>query len=178
MACGKKGNYKTAVKENDVKLTEEQIRQNEFSKQKKQIENKKNNEFKLCEMGRMYARIYPNGNVYRCCAYDGNTYLGNLFDKTIKLLDKPEKCYDIKDCRCWRCMIPGEESRWLNTWMDDWEISFRGFMENILEQAYKLQNNKQFNESTELFQKLLEDKKYYPVAVLKSVKTIKWPIIP
>ncbi len=120
----RKGNYKTAVKENDVKLTEEQIRQNEFSKQKKQIENKKNNEFKLCEMGRMYARIYPNGNVYRCCAYDGNTYLGNLFDKTIKLLDKPEKCYDIKDCRCWRCMIPGEESRWLNTWMDDWEISF------------------------------------------------------
>lgn len=121
----RKGNYKTTeVKEKDIKLNEEQIRQNELSKQMKQIENKNNNEFKLCEMGRMYARIYPNGNVYRCCAYDGNTYLGNLFDKTIKLLDKAEKCYDIKDCRCWRCMIPGEESRWLNTWMDDWEISF------------------------------------------------------
>lgn len=121
----RKGNYKTTeVKEKDIKLNEEQIRQNELSKQMKQIENKNNNEFKLCEMGRMYARIYPNGNAYRCCAYDGNTYLGNLFDKTIKLLDKAEKCYDIKDCRCWRCMIPGEESRWLNTWMDDWEISF------------------------------------------------------
>lgn len=120
----RKGNYKTtAIKAKDVKLTEEQIRQNEFSKQMKQIENKNNNEFKLCEMGRMYARIYPNGNVYRCCVYDGNTYLGNLFDKTIKLLEKAEKCYDIKDCRCWRCMVPGEESRWLNTWMDDWEIS-------------------------------------------------------
>lgn len=121
----RKGNYKPSVgKDKDIQLTEEQIASNEFIKQMKQSENKNNNEFKLCEMGRMYARIYPNGSVYRCCAYDGNTYLGNLFDKTIKLLDKAEKCYDIKDCRCWRCMIPGEESRWLNTWMDDWEISF------------------------------------------------------
>ncbi len=46
-------------------------------------------------------------------------------------------------------------------------------MENILEQAYKLQNNKQFNESTELFQKLLEDKKYYPVAVFEIGKNYK-----
>ncbi|MDD5021107.1 MAG: radical SAM protein [Endomicrobiaceae bacterium] len=121
----RKGNYKPRFgKEKDIKLTEKQIAENESIKQMKQIENKNDNEFKLCEMGRMYARIYPNGNVYRCCAYDGNTYLGNLFDKTIKLLDRAEKCYNTKDCRCWRCMIPGEESRWLNTWMDDWEISF------------------------------------------------------
>ena len=76
----------------------------------------------MCEMGHMYARIYPNGNTYRCCSSDGNTYLGNLFDKTIILLEKAEKCYDIDNCRCWRCMIPGEEFRWLHTWLDDWEI--------------------------------------------------------
>lgn len=46
-------------------------------------------------------------------------------------------------------------------------------MENILEQAYKLQNNKQFNESTEVFQKLLEDKKYYPIAVFEIGKNYK-----
>jgi MoaA/NifB/PqqE/SkfB family radical SAM enzyme len=120
----RKGNYKRGEKSKDIKLKKYQIEENELAKQIKQIENKKDKKFKLCEMGRMYARIYPNGNVYRCCVYDGNTYLGNLFDKTIKLLEKAEKCYDIKDCRCWRCMIPGEESRWLNTWMDDWEISF------------------------------------------------------
>ncbi len=118
----RKGNYKTAKeKANNMKLTEEQIVDGENKKIAEQKENKKNNEFKLCEMGRMYARIYPNGNVYRCCAYDGNTYLGNLFDKTLKLLETAEKCYDIKKCRCWRCMVPGEEPRWLHTWMDDWE---------------------------------------------------------
>ncbi|MDD3064909.1 MAG: tetratricopeptide repeat protein [Endomicrobiaceae bacterium] len=46
-------------------------------------------------------------------------------------------------------------------------------MENILEQAYKLQNNKQFSESTELFQKLLEDKKYYPVVIFEIAKNYK-----
>ena len=77
--------------------------------------------YKICEMGQMYARIYPNGNTYRCCSSDGNTYLGNLFDRNVTLLEKPEKCYDMDNCRCWRCMVPGEESRWLHTWLDDWE---------------------------------------------------------
>lgn len=46
-------------------------------------------------------------------------------------------------------------------------------MENILEQAYQLQNNKQFSESTEMFKKLLDDKKYYPIAVFEIGKNYK-----
>ena len=86
------------------------------------LKNKTNNKYKLCKMGHMYAYIYPNGNIYRCCSSFNENYLGNLFDKSIKLLDKAEKCYDIDNCRCWRCMVPGEESRWLHTWLDDWEM--------------------------------------------------------
>ncbi len=86
------------------------------------LKNKTNDKYKICKMGQMYAYIYPNGNVYRCCSSFNENYLGNLFDKSIKLLEQPEKCYDINNCRCWRCMVPGEESRWLHTWLDDWEM--------------------------------------------------------
>ena len=86
------------------------------------LNNKKEDKYKICRMGQMYAYIYPNGNVYRCCSSFNDNYLGNLFDKTVKLLEKSEKCYDIDNCKCWRCMVPGEESRWLHTWLDDWEM--------------------------------------------------------
>ncbi|MDD2523814.1 MAG: radical SAM protein [Endomicrobiaceae bacterium] len=118
----KKANYKRKTETKDQKkLSNEEIEQIEQIKKQHQLDNEKNNKFKICEMGRMYARIYPNGNTYRCCSSDGNTYLGNLFDKSVKLLEKAEKCYDIDNCRCWRCMVPNEEDRWLHTWMDDWE---------------------------------------------------------
>jgi sulfatase maturation enzyme AslB (radical SAM superfamily) len=86
------------------------------------LNNKKENKYKMCRMGQMYAYVYPNGNVYRCCSSFNDNYLGNLFDKTVKLLENSEKCYDIDNCKCWRCMVPGEESRWLHTWLDDWEM--------------------------------------------------------
>lgn len=105
----------------DRKWSKEEIENFQQNKQKQFEEKIKSGKYKICEMGQMYARIYPNGNTYRCCSSDGNTYLGNLFDKSIKLLEEPEKCYDIDNCRCWRCMVPGEESRWLHTWLDDWE---------------------------------------------------------
>lgn len=74
-----------------------------------------------CRMGQMYARIYPNGDAYRCCTGDGLSPLGNLFDGSFTLLDKPEPC-DHPGCRCWRCMTPGDEKRWLHTWLDEWEM--------------------------------------------------------
>jgi len=116
----RKADYKRETND-QRKLSKEEIEKTELAKLAHQLENKNNGKFKICEMGRMYARIYPNGNTYRCCSSDGNTYLGNLFDKSLKLLEKAEKCYDVDNCRCWRCMVPAEESRWLHTWMDDWE---------------------------------------------------------
>ena len=86
------------------------------------LKNKKDDKYKMCKMGQMYAYIYPNGNTYRCCSSFNENYLGNLFDKSISLLEKAEKCYDINNCKCWRCMVLGEESRWLHTWLDDWEM--------------------------------------------------------
>ena len=118
----RKSNYKDKKdKSDDIKLTKEEIEKSQQIKQKQFEDKVKLGKYRICEMGRMYARIYPNGNTYRCCSSDGNTYLGNLFDNSIKLLDQAEKCYDIDGCRCWRCMVPGEESRWLHTWLDDWE---------------------------------------------------------
>ena len=78
-------------------------------------------EKKQCRMGQMYARIYPDGSVYRCCTADGLTALGNIYDGSFALLDEPASC-DNEHCRCWRCMVVGEESRWLHTWLDDWEL--------------------------------------------------------
>ena len=118
----RKSNYKDKKdKSDDIKLTKKEIEKSQQLKQKQFEDKVKLGKYRICEMGRMYARIYPNGNTYRCCSSDGNTYLGNLFDNSIKLLDQAEKCYDIDGCRCWRCMVPGEESRWLHTWLDDWE---------------------------------------------------------
>lgn len=76
---------------------------------------------RICRMGQMYARIYPNGDVYRCCTDDGLMNLGNLFDGSFALLEEPEPC-EHPGCRCWRCMSVGEEDRWLLTWLDDWEM--------------------------------------------------------
>lgn len=118
----RKSKYKDKEnKSDDMEWTKEEIEKFQLLKQKRFEDKKKSGKYKICEMGQMYARIYPNGNTYRCCSNDGNTYLGNLFDKSVKLLDRAEKCYDIDGCRCWRCIVPGEESRWLHTWLDDWE---------------------------------------------------------
>ncbi len=116
----RKSNYKKNIDDGN-KWSKKEVEKFQQNKQKQFEEQTKAGKYKICEMGQMYARIYPNGNTYRCCSSDGNTYLGNLFDKSIKLLEEPEKCYDIDNCRCWRCMTPGEESRWLHTWLDDWE---------------------------------------------------------
>lgn len=76
---------------------------------------------KLCRMGHMYGRIYPNGDVYRCCAKGGTLHLGNLRKGTFQLLDEPFYC-SSDDCPCWKSMIVGEESRWTSQWIDDWEL--------------------------------------------------------
>lgn len=74
-----------------------------------------------CLMGLMYARIYPDGNAYACCTGNGHISLGNIYESTFSLLEKPVECYN-SGCRCWRCMVLGEEQRWLTTWLDDWEM--------------------------------------------------------
>jgi len=78
---------------------------------------------KLCRMGQMYARIYPDGKVFACCTEKGLFPLGNLFDGSFELREEPVECAH-EGCRCWRSMVPGEEERWLSTWQDDWEMPF------------------------------------------------------
>lgn len=70
---------------------------------------------KLCRMGQMYARIYPDGEVYRCCG-KGAQRLGNLIDKTFKLLEEPLPCAS-DNCPCWKCMLVGKEDYWKNYWV-------------------------------------------------------------
>lgn len=76
---------------------------------------------KLCRMGQMYATIYPNGEVYRCCAHENSLKLGNINEEAFQLLDNPSSCAS-ENCPCWKCMIVTEEKRWTSLWIDDWEI--------------------------------------------------------
>lgn len=77
--------------------------------------SKKNKSKKLCRMGMMYAKIHPDGNVYRCCA-EAPYKLGNLLDGTFSLLVEPLVCAH-EECPCWKCMVVGEEEKWSSHWV-------------------------------------------------------------
>lgn len=68
----------------------------------------------LCRMGQMYARIYPNAEVYRCCG-NGALRLGNLLQEDLCLLDEPRTC-ECDNCPCWKCMLVGKDKYWVGFW--------------------------------------------------------------
>lgn len=70
---------------------------------------------KVCRMGQMYAKIFPDGNAVRCCAKERYP-LGNIIDGTFRLLEEPLECSSA-ECPCWRCMVIGEEARWAGHWV-------------------------------------------------------------
>lgn len=73
-----------------------------------------NTKGELCRMGQMYARIYPDGEVHRCCNKDV-LRLGNLVDGTFSLLEEPMPC-ESDNCLCWKCMLVDKEDYWQNYW--------------------------------------------------------------
>lgn len=75
----------------------------------------KNTSGKPCRMGQMYAKIYPIGDAYRCCA-NNTKKLGNLIDGSFKLLDEALPCEDGL-CYCWRCMLVEQEEKWSQHWV-------------------------------------------------------------
>jgi len=75
----------------------------------------KNTKGKPCRMGQMYAKIYPIGDAYRCCANKAKK-IGNLIDGTFELLGEPLPC-ENEHCFCWRCMLEGEEDNWSQHWV-------------------------------------------------------------
>ena len=80
---------------------------------------------KVCRMGQMYAKINPDGQVYRCCTEKGNLILGNIIDGTFRLLEEPQLCTS-DNCPCWKSMIVGEEARWQNHWVGPRGVNLRG----------------------------------------------------
>lgn len=79
--------------------------------------NKEDNNIKkrLCRMGQNFGLIRPNGDVFRCCTFEKDAYLGNIIDRTFKLLDKPTWC-EINPCTCYRAMLVGEEDKYPLKW--------------------------------------------------------------
>ncbi|MCM8800384.1 MAG: hypothetical protein NC900_06670, partial [Candidatus Omnitrophica bacterium] len=77
-------------------------------------EKKSNTKGKLCRMGQNYGFIHPDGSVSRCCR-DHSLSLGNIIDKTFKLLEEPLPC-QVEECNCWRFMEVGREKTWLSHW--------------------------------------------------------------
>ena len=84
------------------------------------VENKKDcNPGAVCRMGQRYAKIVPDGRVYRCCAAVHKDWgcLGNIVDATFSLTREPSPCSQRgKNCVCFRAMILGEEDKWLKHW--------------------------------------------------------------
>jgi MoaA/NifB/PqqE/SkfB family radical SAM enzyme len=69
----------------------------------------------LCRAGEMYAKIHPDGTALRCCLIDDRGRMGSLIDGTFQLYEGPRNC-EFSVCSCWKCMIVGEEGRWLRHW--------------------------------------------------------------
>lgn len=58
-----------------------------------------------CHMGEMYAKIYSDGTVRRCC-HTGVAVLGHITDENLMLYDSPEPC-TVMSCSCWKPMVAG-----------------------------------------------------------------------
>lgn len=73
-----------------------------------------------CRMGQRYAKIVPDGNVYRCCAAVNMDWgkLGNIADNTFSFSKEPLLCLRPRpeDCVCHKAMILGEEDQWIKRW--------------------------------------------------------------
>lgn len=78
-------------------------------------EAKSNTKGMLCHMGQMYARIYPNTEVYRCCG-NGVKKLGSLANEKLILFEEAMPC-ECEQCPCWKCMLVGKEENWKNHWV-------------------------------------------------------------
>ncbi len=59
-----------------------------------------------CHMGEMYAKIYSDGTVRRCC-HTGVDILGHITDPNLKLFEGPEPC-TVMSCSCWKPMVAGK----------------------------------------------------------------------
>ncbi|MFH1283897.1 MAG: radical SAM protein [bacterium] len=68
-----------------------------------------------CRMGQMYAKVYPLGDAYRCCA-NSVQKIGNLVDDTFELLNEALPC-ESDLCYCWRCMLVDKEEHWAQHWV-------------------------------------------------------------
>jgi MoaA/NifB/PqqE/SkfB family radical SAM enzyme len=80
----------------------------------------KNKKGRLCRMGQMYAKIYPDHTVTRCCALDEKGspigVLGNILDADFRLHDEPQPC-QVQSCPCFKSMLVGdEEDKWVPLW--------------------------------------------------------------
>ena len=53
----------------------------------------------MCAAGQKSALIFPDGKVARCGQIGERILIGNIFDKSFKLLDKPQEC-DVDICPC------------------------------------------------------------------------------
>ncbi len=51
----------------------------------------------ICSAGKNFIRIYPDGSVRRCLG--DSTPLGNIFEGTLRLMEKPQSC-KARYCKC------------------------------------------------------------------------------
>ncbi|HOW27045.1 MAG TPA: radical SAM protein [Elusimicrobiota bacterium] len=97
--------YSSAAREKIAALNQER---NLFVKsQTDYLMHEKESRGRLCSSGQRYIHIQADGNVYRC-NLDQNVCLGNFYDGTYGLYEKPEICH-VPHCNCEWCWIVGEK---------------------------------------------------------------------
>jgi len=118
----------------------------------------KKQEGKICRMGQRYAKIIPNGEVYRCCAAVNKKWgdLGNVIKKTFELLDRPGLCPDPMNCTCYKSMVMGEEDRWLGYWKIPNDFRAEKKMRDELGVAKKLRDTGKIEEAVDKINQILK----------------------
>jgi len=116
-------------------------------------------EERLCRMGMDYAKFYPDGSAYRCCAPIHEKswgYLGNLFDGTFSLYDVPKLCPPHIQCKCYKAMVVGKERDWKRHWVDVVSLKKHAELESLLDEVKALRDQSKLEEATMLLNKSLQ----------------------
>ena len=77
--------------------------------------NDKKRPSKLCRNGMNFGMIRPNCDVFRCCTFEKDAYLGNIIDGSFRFLEEPRPC-SIASCNCYKAMLVGDEEKCFKDW--------------------------------------------------------------
>ena len=125
----------------------------------KKAEVRNKSDKKICRMGQQYAKLVPNGEVFRCCAAVNKPWgqLGNIIKGTFEFSSEPLACPDSKYCRCYKAMIIGEEEKWSKDWLTMESLLKIDKERKLLEEAKNIRDHGNIYTGIDKINKVLKD---------------------